>query len=122
MKKTTKPCPYCCEEIKTEAIKCRWCGSTFPEHDSEPVWSRDLPSRWFLGVCAVLSTRSGISVIFWRVLFVIATIVYGVGPIVYLSIWAITPFRHGEETFLERCIGIIQEIFGNKSKNSVDQT
>ncbi|MGB8952347.1 MAG: PspC domain-containing protein [Candidatus Aminicenantales bacterium] len=94
-------CPYCCEEVSADALKCRWCGSTIRAWRAESNWSRDLPGRWLLGVANMLAHRTNLSVQIWRVLFVLSTFIYGIGPLLYLTIWALTPGKVNEEAPLK---------------------
>jgi len=112
MTKTTKTCPYCCEEINADAVKCRFCGSRIKLSRTQEEWTRDLPGRWFLGVASALAAKTEISVYFWRVLFVVTTLIHGIGALLYLSLWAIIPFRTGDEALLKKGVEKIQEILG----------
>ena len=39
-----KPCPFCAEEIRDEAIKCRYCGSFLPADEPEEAAVREPPA------------------------------------------------------------------------------
>ena len=36
----TKRCPFCAEEIRTEAVKCRFCGSYLEGSALQRNWRR----------------------------------------------------------------------------------
>ena len=78
-KRATKKCPYCYEEIKAEARKCRFCRSNLTASLTSVTWSRDVPGRKWLGVASVLALNSGIPVLAWRVAFIISSLFHGVG-------------------------------------------
>lgn len=94
----TKRCPYCAEEIRPEAVKCRYCGSLVDGDPLTSPWYRSRVGRKIAGVCAGLAEQFGISVTIIRLAFVLGTLMSGgIGIVVYVVLWAIMPYRPAPE-------------------------
>ncbi len=104
MNNETKKCPYCFEEIKTEAVKCKWCRSSLTPEVQTVNWYRDLPTRRFLGVASALGVNTGINVLAWRIMFIVLTLFHGIGLIAYLAVWLLTPFHQNGRSPMERSV------------------
>ena len=94
---STKTCPYCAEEIKEAAVKCRYCGSMLAPQKTAGEWYRDLENKMFAGVCAGLGAQFGLSVTALRIAFVIGAFIGGWGLLIYLALWVIMPPAKKEE-------------------------
>jgi phage shock protein PspC (stress-responsive transcriptional regulator) len=55
-----------------------------------------------LGVASVLALNTGISVMVWRILFLILLPFHGVSLLIYLAVWALTPFRQDGQSLFDR--------------------
>jgi len=85
-------CPYCAEEVRIEAIKCRHCGSYLALRGAPNDWHRSSRDRMVAGVCGGLAQQFGVPTAVVRLAFVLMTFFAGgVGLLIYLVLWIVMP-------------------------------
>jgi phage shock protein PspC (stress-responsive transcriptional regulator) len=100
----TKRCPFCAEEIRAEATRCRYCRSRLTSFDAGR-WHRSHPDARVAGVCAALAHALAVPVAAVRLVFVVLTFVHLLGPLLYAGLWLVIPRHPGGESLLEVGLG-----------------
>ncbi len=88
----SKLCPYCAEDVRAEAVKCKHCGSFLAARRSGADWFRTSDDRMVAGVCGGLAIQFGVPTAIVRLAFVLMTIFMGgVGVVIYAVLWVVMP-------------------------------
>ena len=95
-----KQCPYCAEDIRAEAIKCRYCGSNLTRKkvnldflQTPGHWMRVNEGKKIAGVCTGIAEEldSPVLILPLRLFFIITTLFYLFGLWVYIILWLLMP-------------------------------
>lgn len=109
MEETIRRCPYCDEEIRAEAIRCRHCRSRLAAFDPSG-WYRDRPERRVAGVAAAVAHAFAVPVAAARFGFIVASVFHLSGVIAYAALWLLTPYRLGEEPPFARLVALVRRV------------
>ncbi len=90
----TRTCPYCAEEIRPEAVKCRYCGSRLDGQMLPFEWVRIEEGKMIAGVCNGIAEQFGVSVTVVRLAFVLSFLLgFGIALPLYAVLWIIMPLQ-----------------------------
>ena len=88
----TKFCPYCAEEVRAQAVKCRYCGSRLDGERFTADWYRTANDRMIAGVCGGLALQFGVPTAVVRLAFALMTLFAGgIGLVIYAVLWVVMP-------------------------------
>jgi len=90
---STMACPFCQQDIRIEALKCRHCGSYLVEEDLQPRKLTRSNNKMMAGVCAGFAEYSGMDVSLIRILVVLISLSTGIisGLLIYLVAALVMP-------------------------------
>jgi phage shock protein PspC (stress-responsive transcriptional regulator) len=103
-----RTCPFCGEQIRTAATRCRYCRSRLTTLDPER-WYRDHPERRVAGVASALARALVVPIGAVRLGFVVFSFVHLIGPVLYAALWLLIPFAPGGDAPLGRVFALARD-------------
>ena len=110
-------CPYCDEEVRAEAIRCRHCRSRLAAFDPTG-WYRDRPDRRVAGVAGAVAQAFAIPVAAARFGFLVLTPFHLLGVVTYGALWLLVPFRLGDDPPFARILRVARR-FADEVRDAV---